>query len=90
MNLCLGKMSLLAALVVLKHISPACLSIGVSPGNPEEKDKVRKAADCCRKILNHVNQAVKESENKQVIALICLGSRLTKPLQEHHLVVLLR
>ncbi|MCJ8739995.1 hypothetical protein PDJAM_G00053850 [Pangasius djambal] len=34
-------------------------------GNPEEKDKVRNAADCCRKILNHVNQAVKESENKQ-------------------------
>ncbi|XP_066518963.1 rho guanine nucleotide exchange factor 12 isoform X2 [Hoplias malabaricus] len=31
----------------------------------EEKDKVRKAADCCRKILNHVNQAVKESENAQ-------------------------
>ncbi|XP_072548223.1 rho guanine nucleotide exchange factor 12 isoform X2 [Salminus brasiliensis] len=31
----------------------------------EEKDKVRRAADCCRKILNHVNQAVKESENKQ-------------------------
>uniref|UniRef100_A0A3B1J789 Rho guanine nucleotide exchange factor 12 n=1 Tax=Astyanax mexicanus TaxID=7994 RepID=A0A3B1J789_ASTMX len=32
----------------------------------KEKDKVRRAADCCRKILNHVNQAVKESENKQV------------------------
>lgn len=31
----------------------------------EEKDMVRRAADCCRKILNHVNQAVKESENKQ-------------------------
>uniref|UniRef100_A0A673WKH1 Rho guanine nucleotide exchange factor 12 n=1 Tax=Salmo trutta TaxID=8032 RepID=A0A673WKH1_SALTR len=30
-----------------------------------EKDKVKKAGDCCRKILNHVNQAVKESENKQ-------------------------
>uniref|UniRef100_A0A4W4G822 Rho guanine nucleotide exchange factor (GEF) 12a n=1 Tax=Electrophorus electricus TaxID=8005 RepID=A0A4W4G822_ELEEL len=30
-----------------------------------EKDKVRKAADCCRRILNHVNQAVKEAENKQ-------------------------
>uniref|UniRef100_A0A4W5NU91 Rho guanine nucleotide exchange factor 12 n=1 Tax=Hucho hucho TaxID=62062 RepID=A0A4W5NU91_9TELE len=27
--------------------------------------KVKKAGDCCRKILNHVNQAVKESENKQ-------------------------
>ncbi|KAI5620817.1 rho guanine nucleotide exchange factor 12 isoform X3 [Silurus asotus] len=34
-------------------------------GDPEEKDKVRKAADCCRKILDHVNQVVKESENKQ-------------------------
>uniref|UniRef100_A0AAR2JLG4 Rho guanine nucleotide exchange factor (GEF) 12a n=1 Tax=Pygocentrus nattereri TaxID=42514 RepID=A0AAR2JLG4_PYGNA len=31
----------------------------------QEKDKVRRAADCCRKILNHVNQAVKESENTQ-------------------------
>ncbi|XP_041729637.1 rho guanine nucleotide exchange factor 12 isoform X2 [Coregonus clupeaformis] len=30
-----------------------------------EKEKVKKAGDCCRKILNHVNQAVKESENKQ-------------------------
>uniref|UniRef100_A0A3P9A631 Rho guanine nucleotide exchange factor (GEF) 12a n=1 Tax=Esox lucius TaxID=8010 RepID=A0A3P9A631_ESOLU len=30
-----------------------------------EKDKVKKAGDCCRRILNHVNQAVKESENKQ-------------------------
>lgn len=34
--------------------------------NPVEKDKVKQAADCCRKILNHVNQAVKESEDKQV------------------------
>uniref|UniRef100_A0A8D0F9I7 Rho guanine nucleotide exchange factor 12 n=1 Tax=Strix occidentalis caurina TaxID=311401 RepID=A0A8D0F9I7_STROC len=33
---------------------------------PEEKEKVKKAADHCRQILNHVNQAVKESENKQV------------------------
>lgn len=49
------------------HKSPAGPSIFLSPGDPEEKDKVRKAADCCRKILNHVNQAVKESENKQVI-----------------------
>ncbi|KFW92730.1 Rho guanine nucleotide exchange factor 12, partial [Phalacrocorax carbo] len=31
----------------------------------EEKEKVKKAADHCRQILNHVNQAVKESENKQ-------------------------
>ncbi|XP_061537517.1 rho guanine nucleotide exchange factor 12 isoform X1 [Phycodurus eques] len=30
-----------------------------------EKEKVKQAADCCRKILNHVNQAVKESEDKQ-------------------------
>lgn len=34
-------------------------------GDFKEKDKVKRAADCCRKILNHVNQAVKESENKQ-------------------------
>ncbi|XP_048086323.1 rho guanine nucleotide exchange factor 12 isoform X1 [Alosa alosa] len=31
----------------------------------EEKDKVKRAAECCRNILNHVNQAVKEAENKQ-------------------------
>uniref|UniRef100_A0A3B4A3W3 DH domain-containing protein n=1 Tax=Periophthalmus magnuspinnatus TaxID=409849 RepID=A0A3B4A3W3_9GOBI len=35
--------------------------------NPTEKDKVKQAADCCRKILNHVNQAVKESEDKQLL-----------------------
>lgn len=34
--------------------------------NAAEKDKAKQAADCCRKILNHVNQAVKESEDKQV------------------------
>uniref|UniRef100_A0A4W6D0R2 Rho guanine nucleotide exchange factor 12 n=1 Tax=Lates calcarifer TaxID=8187 RepID=A0A4W6D0R2_LATCA len=33
--------------------------------NTAERDKVKQAADCCRKILNHVNQAVKESEDKQ-------------------------
>ncbi|KAM9318422.1 rho guanine nucleotide exchange factor 12 [Pholidichthys leucotaenia] len=33
--------------------------------NPAEKDKVKQAAECCRKILSHVNQAVKESEDKQ-------------------------
>ncbi|XP_054854554.1 rho guanine nucleotide exchange factor 12 isoform X2 [Eublepharis macularius] len=31
----------------------------------EEKEKVKKAADHCRQILNYVNQAVKEAENKQ-------------------------
>ncbi|XP_044077360.1 rho guanine nucleotide exchange factor 12-like isoform X2 [Siniperca chuatsi] len=31
----------------------------------EERDKVKKAGECCKKILNHVNQAVKEAENKQ-------------------------
>ncbi|KAM9729106.1 rho guanine nucleotide exchange factor 12 isoform 2-T2 [Menidia menidia] len=31
----------------------------------EEREKVRKAGECCKKILNHVNQAVKEAENKQ-------------------------
>ncbi|CAN9511359.1 unnamed protein product [Ophioblennius macclurei] len=33
--------------------------------NAVEKDKVKQAADCCRNILSHVNQAVKESEDKQ-------------------------
>ncbi|XP_068186712.1 rho guanine nucleotide exchange factor 12 isoform X2 [Antennarius striatus] len=31
----------------------------------EEKEKVKKAAECCKQILNHVNQAVREAENKQ-------------------------
>ncbi|XP_028276713.1 rho guanine nucleotide exchange factor 12 isoform X2 [Parambassis ranga] len=31
----------------------------------EEKEKVKRAEECCKKILNHVNQAVKEAENKQ-------------------------
>uniref|UniRef100_A0A8C6PK66 Rho guanine nucleotide exchange factor 12 n=1 Tax=Nothobranchius furzeri TaxID=105023 RepID=A0A8C6PK66_NOTFU len=30
-----------------------------------EKQKVKQAAECCRRILSHVNQAVKESEDKQ-------------------------
>lgn len=33
---------------------------------PLEREKVKKAADHCRQILNYVNQAVKEAENKQV------------------------
>uniref|UniRef100_A0A8D3D500 Rho guanine nucleotide exchange factor 12-like n=1 Tax=Scophthalmus maximus TaxID=52904 RepID=A0A8D3D500_SCOMX len=31
----------------------------------DEREKVKKAGECCKKILNHVNQAVKEAENKQ-------------------------
>ncbi|XP_011609543.2 rho guanine nucleotide exchange factor 12-like isoform X1 [Takifugu rubripes] len=31
----------------------------------EEKEKVKKAAECCKKILYHVNQAVKEAENRR-------------------------
>ncbi|XP_035998655.1 rho guanine nucleotide exchange factor 12 isoform X1 [Fundulus heteroclitus] len=31
----------------------------------EERQKVKRAEECCKKILNHVNQAVKEAENKQ-------------------------
>ncbi|XP_031729963.1 rho guanine nucleotide exchange factor 12 isoform X2 [Anarrhichthys ocellatus] len=34
-------------------------------GDAEERLKVKKAAECCKKILNNVNQAVKEAENKQ-------------------------
>uniref|UniRef100_A0A3Q3IXU9 Rho guanine nucleotide exchange factor (GEF) 12a n=1 Tax=Monopterus albus TaxID=43700 RepID=A0A3Q3IXU9_MONAL len=44
---------------------PLLLDNIVKYTNAVEKDKVKQAADCCRKILNHVNQAVKESENKQ-------------------------
>lgn len=32
---------------------------------PPEREKVKKAADQCRQILNYVNQAVREAENKQ-------------------------
>lgn len=31
----------------------------------EERRRVKKASDCCKKILNHINQAVKEAENTQ-------------------------
>ncbi|XP_068600522.1 rho guanine nucleotide exchange factor 12-like [Brachionichthys hirsutus] len=34
-------------------------------GGGEEKEKVKKAAECCKKILNHVNRAVQEAEDKQ-------------------------
>ncbi|XP_051552026.1 rho guanine nucleotide exchange factor 12-like isoform X1 [Myxocyprinus asiaticus] len=33
--------------------------------DPEERSKVKRAGECCRKILTHVNQEVKEAENKQ-------------------------
>ncbi|XP_061596288.1 rho guanine nucleotide exchange factor 12-like [Cololabis saira] len=33
--------------------------------NGEEREKVKRAGECCKKILNHVNQAVREAENKQ-------------------------
>ncbi|XP_048045505.1 rho guanine nucleotide exchange factor 12 isoform X2 [Megalobrama amblycephala] len=33
--------------------------------DPEERGKVKRAGECCRKILTHVNQEVKEAENKQ-------------------------
>uniref|UniRef100_A0A3B4Z6N2 DH domain-containing protein n=1 Tax=Stegastes partitus TaxID=144197 RepID=A0A3B4Z6N2_9TELE len=41
-------------------------SIAKYTEDAEESEKVKKAAECCKKILNHVNQAVKEAENKQV------------------------
>ncbi|XP_041425467.1 rho guanine nucleotide exchange factor 1 isoform X4 [Xenopus laevis] len=34
----------------------------------EEKQKVQRAAECCRQILNHVNQEVREMENKMKLA----------------------
>ncbi|RXN33052.1 rho guanine nucleotide exchange factor 12-like isoform X5 [Labeo rohita] len=33
--------------------------------DPGERSKVKRAGECCRKILTHVNQEVKEAENKQ-------------------------
>ncbi|MFT7818557.1 rho guanine nucleotide exchange factor 12 isoform X1 [Arapaima gigas] len=40
-------------------------SIAKYTDDVEEKEKVKRAGECCRQILNYVNQAVKESENKQ-------------------------
>ncbi|KAG8433828.1 hypothetical protein GDO86_012267 [Hymenochirus boettgeri] len=34
----------------------------------EEKQRVQRAAECCRQILNHVNQEVREMENKMKLA----------------------
>lgn len=48
--------------LLLFHISPVFIFLE----QPLEKEKVKKAADHCRQILNFVNQAVKEAENKQV------------------------
>ncbi|XP_062341033.1 rho guanine nucleotide exchange factor 12 isoform X2 [Osmerus eperlanus] len=39
-------------------------SIAKYTDDTEERDKVKRAGECCRKILNYVNQAVKEAENK--------------------------
>ncbi|XP_049331577.1 rho guanine nucleotide exchange factor 12 isoform X1 [Astyanax mexicanus] len=40
-------------------------SIAKYTDDAEEKSKVKRAGECCRNILNHVNQEVKEAENKQ-------------------------
>lgn len=50
---------------VLK-ISFCCSVAFFHTEDEEEKEKVKRAEECCKKILNHVNQAVKEAENKQV------------------------
>lgn len=44
------------------------MSVSVPTEDGEEREKVKRAGECCKKILNHVNQAVKEAENKQVHA----------------------
>lgn len=43
-----------------------CCFFFLSAEDEEEAEKVKKAGECCRQILSHVNQAVKEAENKQV------------------------
>nr|XP_015192849.1 PREDICTED: rho guanine nucleotide exchange factor 12 [Lepisosteus oculatus] len=40
-------------------------NIAKNTEDAEEREKVKRAGECCRQILNYVNQAVKESENKQ-------------------------
>jgi len=42
------------------------MTLALPTEDGEEREKVKKAGECCKKILNHVNQAVKEAENKQV------------------------
>lgn len=58
---------------------PAEITSQYLSDNAAEKDKVKQAADCCRKILNHVNQAVKESEDKQVWYFFPLFNLLSAP-----------
>lgn len=38
-------------------------SIGQNTEEPVEREKVERAADCCREILHHVNQAVRDMED---------------------------
>lgn len=49
-----------------RNLFLGCVSPEAEDG--DEREKVKKAGECCKKILNHVNQAVKEAENKQVRA----------------------
>ncbi|MGH0171622.1 UNVERIFIED_CONTAM: hypothetical protein FKN15_061661 [Acipenser sinensis] len=49
----------------VKHIFSNLEEILQLHEDAEEKEKVKRAGECCRQILNYVNQAVKESENKQ-------------------------
>uniref|UniRef100_A0A2I2Y653 Rho guanine nucleotide exchange factor 1 n=1 Tax=Gorilla gorilla gorilla TaxID=9595 RepID=A0A2I2Y653_GORGO len=45
----------------LETQTPRCLSPGVK--EPTEREKVELAAECCREILHHVNQAVRDMED---------------------------
>ncbi|XP_073340851.1 rho guanine nucleotide exchange factor 1 isoform X4 [Pagrus major] len=38
-------------------------NIAKSTDNPTEKERIQQSAECCRKILNHVNEEVKVMEN---------------------------
>ena len=42
---------------------PDPLSLSLSAEDQEEKDRILQSAECCRKILNHVNDEVKVMEN---------------------------
>ncbi|KPP73102.1 rho guanine nucleotide exchange factor 1-like, partial [Scleropages formosus] len=42
-------------------------NIAKSTEDPEEREMVQQAADSCRKILNHVNEEVKEKENLRML-----------------------
>lgn len=42
---------------------PAVPPIPLPAEDPTEKERIEQAEECCRRILNHVNEVVKDMEN---------------------------